>query len=163
MKNFLLESQQKAENINQLTEFIQENKNPRELKRALAVKMALLGKPYSQISNLLGMHFSSITSWKQRFTAQGLKGIKLGYQGSKSYLTLKNRAEAIRWLKTRTYWDLEELVTYLDEHYGVIYQSKQSYYQLLSSASISWKKSQKVNPKSDPELVKKNAKKSRVF
>jgi len=163
VKNFLLESQQKAENINQLTEFIQENKNPRELKRALAVKMALLGRPYSQISNLLGMHFSSITSWKQRFTAQGLKGIKLGYQGSKSYLTLKNRAEVIRWLKTRTYWDLEELVTYLDEHYGVIYQSKQSYYQLLSSASISWKKSQKVNPKSDPELVKKNAKKSRVF
>ncbi len=103
MKNFLLESQQKAENINQLTEFIQENKDPRELKRALAVKMALLGKPYSQISNLLGMHFSSITSWKQRFTAQGLKGIKLGYQGSKSYLKLKNRAEVIRWLKTRTY------------------------------------------------------------
>lgn len=109
------------------------------------------------------MHFSSITSWKQRFTAQGLKGIKLGYQGSKSYLTTENRAEVIRWLKSRTYWDLEELVTYLDEHYGVIYQSKQSYYQLLSSASISWKKSQKTNSKSDPELVKKKRKEIQSF
>jgi putative transposase len=32
---------------------------------------------------------------------------------------------------------------------------KQSYYELFLSADISWKKSQKVNPKLDAELVKK--------
>jgi len=46
-------------------------------------------------------------------------------------------------------------VNYLDEQYGVIYQSKQSYYDLLSAAGISWKKSQKLNPNYNPELVKK--------
>ena len=163
MKNLLLESQQKAEEITLLTDFIQDSKNARELKRALAVKMVLQGKPYSQITKLLGIHKSSITNWKQKFAAQGLEGIKLGHQGSKSYLTAQNRAEAIRWLKSRSYWNLEELASYLDEHYGVIYQSKQSYYQLLSSASISWKKSQKINPKSDPELVKKKQEEIKSF
>ncbi len=104
---------------------------------------------------MLGIHPSCITTWKNRFLEQGLNGIKLGYQGSKAYLTPESRAEVINWLKERNYWNIEQLVAYLDEQYGVIYQSKQSYYELLSAASISWKKSQKVNPKSDPELVKK--------
>ena len=59
-------------------------------------------------------------------------------------------------LRLKKYWNLDELVAYLDEHYGVIYKSKQSYYELLKAAGISWKKSQKVNPSSDPELVKKS-------
>jgi len=41
VKNFLLEQQQKAERISILTEFIQSNPSARELKRALAVKLAL--------------------------------------------------------------------------------------------------------------------------
>ena len=154
MKNFLLERQQKAEKISLLTSFIHSNPEARELKRALAVKMALEGEPYSKITKLLGMHKSCITTWTSKFAAQGLDGIKLAYQGAKSYLTLEQKAEVITWLKTRGYWNLDELVTYLDEQYSVIYQSKQSYYALLSAAGISWKKSQKVNPL-NPELVKK--------
>lgn len=155
MRNFLLEDQLHAERIMLLTEFIQSNPDARELKRALAVKMALQGEGYSQIKKLLGMHPSCITSWKKRFLAQGIEGIKLGYQGSKGYLTPRSRAEVINWLKSKNYWNIDELVTYLDEQHGVIYQSKQSYYELLSAASISWNSSQKVNPKSDSELVKK--------
>jgi hypothetical protein len=37
----------------------------------------------------------------------------------------------------------------------VIYKSKQSYYELFDRAKISWKKTQKTNPKFDKELVKK--------
>ena len=47
------------------------------------------------------------------------------------------------------------MFTYLDERYDVTYQSKQSYYDLMKAANISWKKSQKVNPRFNPELVKK--------
>ncbi len=158
MDNFLLEHQQKVEKITLLTEFISKNPQPRELKRALAVKMALGNQPYSRITDLLGINKSFITYWKQRFEAQGLEGIKLGYQGAQSYLTEQEREEVISWLKTQHSWDFNELVTYLDVHYKVSYASKQSYYTLFSEANISWKKSQKVNPKSDPELVKKNEK-----
>jgi putative transposase len=40
-------------------------------------------------------------------------------------------------LRLKKYWNLDELVAYLDEHYGVIYKSKQSYYELLKAAGIS--------------------------
>jgi putative transposase len=155
MKNFLLEQQQLEERLTILTDFIQSNSSARETKRAVAVKMALLGEPYSKITKMVGMHKSCITIWKQKFLAKGLDGIKLGYKGSSSYLTEEQRAKTVTMLQTKKSWDLNELVNYLDEHFGVIYQSKQSYYDLLSAAGISWKKSQKVNPNANAELVKK--------
>ena len=109
------------------------------------------------------MHKSCITIWKQKFEAKGLDGILLGYQGSSSYLTSAQRAETITMLQAKKYWHLDELVTHLDENYGVIYKSKQSYYELLSATGISWKKSQKVNPSTNPELVKKTRRDSRFL
>jgi putative transposase len=40
-------------------------------------------------------------------------------------------------VKNKEYWNLDELVTYLDQDFGVIYKSKQSYYELLDWAKIS--------------------------
>lgn len=154
MKNFLLEQQQKSERIAILTELIHSHPEARELKRAIAVKMALQGEAYSKITQLLGMNKSCITNWKQRFEAEGLNGIKLGYKGAKSYLTTEQHTEIITWLRVKENCNIDELVSYLDENYGVIYQSKQSYYALMSSAKISWKKSQKTNPNFNSDLVK---------
>lgn len=154
MNNFLLEQQEKSDRIAILTEFIHSHAEARELKRAIAVKMALQGEPYSKITKFLGMNKSCITNWKQRFEAEGLDGIKLGYKGAHSYLTTEQHSEIMTWLRGKDYCNIDELVSYLDENYGVIYQSKQSYYDLLSSAKISWKKSQKINPNSNPDLVK---------
>ncbi len=155
MKNFLLEQQQKEQKIATLNQFIRSNPEGRELKRAMAVKMALSGIPYAKITKIVGMHKTCITTWKQKFEASGIEGIKLGYQGAKSYLTPEQKLEVLTWLQTKDYWNIDELFSHLDEHYQVIYKSKQSYYQLLSEARISWKKSQKSNPNHDPELVKK--------
>ena len=78
-------------------------------------------------------------------------------------------------VKSNKLLELRE-VSYVDEQYSVIYQSKQSYYvklyggifparlyDLFDSAEISWKRSQKVSPKLDPELVKKTNRNPRVF
>jgi putative transposase len=43
-------------------------------------------------------------------------------------------------------------------NYDVIYQSKQSDDDLFSEAGITWKRSQKVNPKAEPEVVKNKKK-----
>jgi putative transposase len=56
-------------------------------------------------------------------------------------LAPEERAETITMLQAKKYWDIDELITYLDEHYGVTYKSKESYYELLKAAGISWKKS----------------------
>lgn len=155
--------QQNEASIAVLTEFVQSNPDARELKRALAVKLVLAGKPYAEITELLGLHKSSISTWKQRFLAQGLDGIRLAYQGSKSYLTGEQKAAVMAWLKTQAYWNLDELVSYLDEYHDVVYQSKQSYYELFAAAGISWKKSQKTNPKYDAELVKNKREEIQLF
>jgi len=47
----------------------------------------------------------------------------------------------------------------VQQDYDVVFDSKQSYYSLFEEAGISWKKTQKRNPKKDPELVKKKRQK----
>jgi len=98
-----------------------------------------------------------ISYWPRQFLERCIAGLKLGYRGAQSYLKSEERQAVIDWLRASNEWDFDELVTYIDDNYGVVYQSKQSYYDLFSEAEISWKKSQKMNPKSNPILVQKKA------
>jgi len=41
----------------------------------------------------------------------------------------RTKRVVITWLQTKTYINIDELFTYLDERYDVTYQSKQSYYE----------------------------------
>lgn len=148
-----------SEMVTLLREFIRSTSDARELKRALAVRMAIEGKPYEEIAELLGVYKSFITRWKQEFYEQGIEGLKLSYQGRKSYLSEAERQEIINWLKTKNYWNLNELITHIETNYDVIYQSKQSYYNLFSEAGITWKSSRKAKHKTEPEVVKRNRKK----
>jgi len=59
-----------------LTEFIQTNPSARELKRALAVKLALQSTPYAKITTLLCISLAS-QSGSKKFETAGLDGIKL--------------------------------------------------------------------------------------
>ena len=141
--------------MEELTELIQSNPDPRELKRALAVQMVLQEYTYFEIREVLQVSVGFISKWKQVFEVQGIAGLALHHQGSKGYLTDSQRQTVIAWLKQKNYWNLSELQHYVEEHYGVAFASKQSYYELFAAAGISWKKTQKRNPKADPELVEK--------
>ena len=163
MYNFLLERKLKDEKIATLESFIKSNPDVRELKRGLAVKMAIEEYPYQRITQLLGVSSFCISDWKKKFKAKGIEGIRLGHKGSRKYLTDAQLAEVVKWLSSQECWHLEELVNYLDKQYGVVYKSKQSYYNLFNLANISWKRTQKANSKSDEELVKKKQKKLMVF
>lgn len=146
--------------MDSLDEFIASNPDPRELKRALAVKMTLEGYTHTQITQLLNVSSGFISKWKVTFALQGIEGLKLAHQGSQGFLSPEQRQDTIHWLETKNRWTREELENYLIEKYNVVFQSKQSYYELFKAAGISWKKSQKSNPRKDPELV---AKKNRKF
>ncbi|WP_414623458.1 hypothetical protein [Calothrix sp. CCY 0018] len=43
-----------------------------------------------------------------------------------------------------------------------MFESNQSYYDLFKQANISWKKTQKKNPRKDPELVAKKTRNNGV-
>jgi transposase len=141
--------------MEELVELIQGNPDPRELKRALAVKMVVEGYLYRQIEEVLQVSDSFVSKWWQVFVTEGVKGLKMAYKGSNSYLNPVQRQAVLEWLQQKNYWNLEELQQYLESTYSVNFKSRQSYYELFSSAGISWKKTQKSNPKKDPELVEK--------
>jgi putative transposase len=163
MDNPLIKQQEEYKRIADLTSLINSNPDPRELKRALAVKMSIDGHPDRTIAQLLGVSNNFIRDWKKAFKVEGIDGIKLGYKGAKGKLTTEQREEIIEWLKDKQYWYLDELINHLEDKYDVVYKSKQSYYELFEQGRISWKRSQKVNPKFDEELVKKREKRLTNF
>ena len=136
-----------------LTEFIRSNPDSRELKRALAVKMVKQGQSYHQIRDTLGVSLSFISKYLHKFEREGIEGLKLKHKGSNGYLTTEQKQAVLNWLHRKKYWQLSELKTYLEVNYDVRFASLQSYYSLFSEAGISWKKTQKTNPRRNPELV----------
>ncbi|MBK9040674.1 MAG: winged helix-turn-helix domain-containing protein [Bdellovibrionales bacterium] len=48
---------------------------------------------------------------------------------------------------------MEELRDWIELHYGVIYQSKQSYYDMLKEAGLSWHQTQTINEERDEDKV----------
>ena len=141
--------------IKALSDFIHSNPDPRELKRALAVQMVKQKYGYSEIRDVLQVSVGFISKYKQLFEEQGIVGLTLKYQGSTGYLRANARLAVIEWLQKKNYWNLSELYAHLLDTYNVMFASKQSYYDLFKAAGISWKKTQKRNPKLNPELVEK--------
>ena len=79
--------------------------------------------------------------------------MQLNYKGGKGFLTADQRDEIIFHLRMQPHYSVEELRDYIEYHYGVVYQSKQSYYDLLKAGGLSWHQTQAVNPKQDEAQV----------
>jgi putative transposase len=75
---------------------------------------------------MLGVSEFFVGYWKKFFKTQGVEGIKLGYKGSQGYFTERQTDVVVEWLKNKQYWNLEELVTYVEQKFGVSYKLKQS-------------------------------------
>jgi transposase len=132
--------------IMNLEEFIASNPDPRELKRALAVKMRIEGLKHREIQSILGVESSYISRWEKRYREEGLAGILLGHKGSSGYLSKSEREAVIKWIKKETQRNLIELIDHIEQVYGVVYRSLQSYYELLKKAGMSWHQGQKKVP-----------------
>jgi putative transposase len=141
--------------LDELKDFIDSNPDARELKRAVAVQMFLKGYKHREIEESIGVSSGFISKWTGQYEQLGVTGLRLGYPGSVGYLEPEQRQRVIAWLKDKNYWNLAELQAYIDAECGVVFDSKQSYYTLFEQAGISWKKTQKRNPKADPALVEK--------
>lgn len=136
-----------------LDEFIRGSTDVRELKRAMAVKMSLADLAHTLISTLLQVSEPFVSKWVASYHAGGVACLHLQYEGAPSYLSPAARQEVIAYLQTQPSWRLEAVVHYLETGYQVIYQSPQSYYDLLTEAGLSWKRTQPVNPKKDEAQV----------
>lgn len=126
--------------IKVLDRFMEVSTDVREVKRALAVKMAKQGHSLADIGETLNVSASFVSKWKKKLNEGSIENLKIGFQGSQGYLKASQREEIKTWLRAKEYWDLAELQKQLAEKYGVKYKSNQSYYDLFHAAGISWKK-----------------------
>ena len=122
-------------------------------KRALVIKMTKLKYSIEEICNLLSVKKSFIEKWRAIYNKEGAKNLSPKYKGSKGFLDNEQLKEIYLFLKNKTTCHLEELISYIKDKYGFYFKSKQSYYDILSTAGMSWKKTEKVNPKKDEALV----------
>ena len=136
-----------------LQEFIALRPDAREVRKALAVKLVYQGYLYEEIQTILDVSLGSIAGWKKAYELQGIDGLRLNHQGRKSYLSSEQKDEVLSWLQTKNCWELGELEYKLAFEHDVVYESKQSYYDLFDAAGISWKKTTSLNPKADPNAV----------
>ena len=136
-----------------LEEMIKQSTDPRELKRALSVKMGQEGIKPPQIGRILNVSEQYVSKWKGIYETEGAERLRLGYEGRKPYLTAEQRAEVVRWVKGKSSLRVEEIRDYVEKTYGVVYQSKQSYYELMAEGGMSYHRSEAVNPKHDEAQV----------
>ena len=136
-----------------LDEMIDESKDVREVKRALSVKMVEHGLTPATVSVLLNVSVQYVSKWKVTYEAVGVDGLLLGYQGGSSYLRESERDAVVGWIKSHETLSIEALRDYLEGTYGIVYQSKQSYYDLLDAGGMSYHHSEKRNPKRDEAQV----------
>jgi len=136
-----------------LDEIINDSRDAREVKRAVCVKMAMSELPTAQITEMLNVTPQYVSKWRVRYEQQGAGSLLSGYRGSESYLTDEHRTQILSWIKGHETITVEAVRDDVEEQYGVVYQSKQSYYDLLQAAGLSYHKSEKKNPKRDESQV----------
>lgn len=144
-----------------LLAFLAEHRDSREYRRGLAVKLALEGYTYETISSILGCTPGFVSQVKKAYAMAGVDGLVLKYRGAQPFLSAEERTAVIAWLKDQQEWSPQGLREYVEQSYGVVFQSDQSYYELLAEAKITYKKAQAHNPKRDDERVAAKKKSSK--
>ena len=150
-----IENEETKEKLKELQDYLSNIRDVREWKRGEVVRLRLLGKSYQEIHRVLGVSISFIAKSQKKYLEQGIGGLKLGYQGGKSYLTPSQLAAVREWLIPPERRNISELERYLMEEYDVVFKSPESYYQILRESQLSWQKGNKENPRKKPEIIKK--------
>lgn len=90
-----------------LEDIINSSTDPREIKRAIAVKMVTLRCVTDDICLLLEVSDAFVSQWKRRYEEHGANGLLLGYQGGQGFLTESERQEVMAYLNVHTALSLE--------------------------------------------------------
>jgi putative transposase len=136
-----------------LDEVINTSQDVREVKRALSVKMLQSGIIPGQIHRLLNVSVQYVSKWKTQYEANGISSLLIAYKGKERYLNAHQESAIVQWIQSHKTLSIEQLVEHITQNYGVTYKSKQSYYHLLDLGGMSFHRSEKVNPKHNPEKV----------
>jgi putative transposase len=130
-----------------LEAFLATVRDAREYKRALVVQLCERGQRAADVARLLQVSEAFVSTCRKRYAADGVASFTLGYRGGTSFLSADERADALTWIADQKRPTVRVVRTYLQETFGVVYESRQSYYALLKEAGLSHKQIQARNPK----------------
>jgi transposase len=139
--------------MDSLVQMIEDTTDVRELKRGLSVKLGEGGMATAAIGELLQVTARYVRKWRGRYEREGVEALRVGYRGSERYLSVEQRRELEEWLGAQETVTLEEVRDEIEARYGIVYQSKQSYYELLEASGLSYHRTEKGNPKRNEAQV----------
>jgi len=132
--------------MDKLAKWIEETSDVRELKRALSVKLREGGMATEAVGEVLQVTPRAVRAWRQRYEREGVEGLRVQYRGSERYLSVEQRQELEDWLGAQETITVEEVRDEIEARSGVVYQSKQSSYDLLDARGLSYHRTEKGNP-----------------
>jgi putative transposase len=139
--------------MDKLTQFIEETSDVRELKRAVSVKLRERGMATEAVGEVLHVPVRTVRAWAQQYERDGGEGLRVQYRGSESYLSVEQRQEIEDWLGAQETMTVEAVRDEIEARYGIVYQSKQSYYDLMEASGLSYHRTEKGNPKRNEAQV----------
>jgi len=99
----------KTKAIEELKAFIRTERDGRQVKKALAVKLIYQDYRYEDITTILEVSMGALSKWKQAYDRAGLAGFRPQHKGRQSYLTMEAKEAVLQWLQTKKIWELSEL------------------------------------------------------
>ena len=139
-----------------------ESQNTAEMKRLQAVRLYGSGRPVSDIVDVTGCVESSLRRWVGHYKERGIAGLQTNYQGraqNASKLTEAQRADLNERLRqyrpdqllpseirisTGKFWAVSDLEIVVEQWYGVSYQDRGSYRNLLHRCGFSYQRAERV-------------------
>lgn len=140
--------------MHDVDEIINEATDAREVKRAVRVKMGQQGFSPAQICQVLNVSLQYVSKWKGQYEMGGAAALGGRYRGSEGYLREEEREAIVQWIDAHETVSVEAVRDYIEERYGVVYHSKQSYYEVLEAGGMSYHRSEQTNPKRDETQVR---------
>lgn len=139
--------------MDRLAQLIEETTDVRELKRAVSVKLGEAGMATEAIGAVLQVTPRAVRKWRRRYEREGVEGVAVRNRGSEGYLSSEQRQEIEEWLGAQETITVEEVRDEIEARYGIVYQSKQSYYDFLDMSGLSYHRTEKGNPKRNEAQV----------
>jgi len=139
--------------MDSLAQLIEETRDVRELKRAVSVKLGERGMATEAVGEVLQVTPRAVRKWRRRYEQEGIEGLQVRNRGSEGYLSVAQRQEIEDWLGVQETITLEEVRDEIEARYGIVYQSKQSYYDVLDASGLSYHRTEKGNPKRNEAQV----------
>jgi len=139
--------------MDRVAQLSDETTDVRELKRAGSVKLGEPGLATQGIGTVLQVTPRAVRKWWRRYEREGVDGLAGRNRGSESSLSIEQRQEVEDWLGAQETLRVDEVRDELEARYGIVYQSKQSYSDLLDAGGLSYPQTEKSNRKRNEAQV----------